>query len=413
MDNLNEDFYINDQNSNEQEIINIQESTIKKLKAQISIYKSQLKEQREKIISCDNLIINFNSLNNTYTKIKKENEFLNQKLIEKNITINEYQSLFFESKIKFLLFNQINNILQEKIFFLISKIPKNISGDADFEKKLNFFESKISEIKSNFIEKTEKFKNKLKNSALNSIFDMNESQRKISELEFELSLTKKLNEDYAKEKEEINKKTNDIFNATFEVNKELDDYKNKNKKLKEENNFLTEYFSNKGKELQNILLNIKQGNIKELSQKEDIIKNLIKDKDTLCNIIQELNSKYILLKNVYNKKYKKLKELVDNIEKEKKEDNEIIKKYKNEIRELKEQYSELENKFKIEIEANKIREDKLIKEIEELNNYIKLKINNNISNECEKDNKFYYRCDYCKCNHVLCKECNDKYLINK
>ena len=338
MDNLNEDFYINDQNSTEQEIINIQESTIKKLKAQISIYKSQLKEQREKIISCDNLIINFNSLNNTYTKIKKENEFLNQKLIEKNITINEYQSLFFESKIKFLLFNQINNILQEKIFFLISKIPKNISGDADFEKKLNFFESKISEIKSNFIEKTEKFKNKLKNSALNSIFDMNESQRKISELEFELSLTKKLNEDYAKEKEEINKKTNDIFNATFEVNKELDDYKNKNKKLKEENNFLTEYFSNKGKELQNILLNIKQGNIKELSQKEDIIKNLIKDKDTLCNIIQELNSKYILLKNVYNKKYKKLKELVDNKEKKKKEDNEIIKKYKNEIRELKEQY---------------------------------------------------------------------------
>ncbi len=111
MDNLNEDFYINDHNSTEQEIINIQESTIKKLKAQISIYKSQLKEQREKIFSCDNLVINFNSLNNTYIKLKKENEILIKKISEKNDIINEYQLLFFESKCKMLLINQINEIL--------------------------------------------------------------------------------------------------------------------------------------------------------------------------------------------------------------------------------------------------------------------------------------------------------------
>ena len=42
-----------------------------------------------------------------------------------------------------------------------------------------------------------------------------------------------------------------------------------------------------------------------------------------------------------------------------------------------------------------------------------LKQDETMINEENKDNNFYYRCDYCKCNHVLCKECNDKYLINK
>ena len=323
MEEIIQDSINNSISNSEQEIISIQNSTIKKLNEQLSIYKSQIKEQREKIFSCDNLVINFNSLNNTYIKLKKENEIIMKKLSEKNNIINEYQILFFESKCKFLLINQINEILQEKINFVLSTTlpPKNL----EFEQKLKFFDIKMQKIKEEYIQKEEEFKQKFIESKMNTNNDndkLNDSQRKINELEFELSLTKKINEDYIKEKEEINKKSNDIFNTKNKINKEINEYKTKNKKLKEENEFLTEYFNNKGKEIQNILLNIKQGNninIRELTQKDEIIKNLMKDKENLYNEIENLNSKIILIKNIYNKKYQKLKDIVDNIEKEKNE----------------------------------------------------------------------------------------------
>ena len=96
MEEIIQDSINNSISNSEQEIISIQNSTIKKLNEQLSIYKSQIKEQREKIFSCDNLVINFNSLNNTYIKLKKENEILIKKISEKNDIINEYQLLFFE-----------------------------------------------------------------------------------------------------------------------------------------------------------------------------------------------------------------------------------------------------------------------------------------------------------------------------
>ena len=364
MDDIFQESIINSISGNEKEIIDIQNSTIKKLNTQLSIYKTQLKEQREKIFSCDNLIINFNSLNNTYIKLKKENEILSKKLSEKNRIINEYQNLFFESKSKILLFNQLNEILQEKINFIQSTIPKNFFQNSEFNQKLNFFELKLQNIKEEIAQKEEEFKNKnkLTEPTLNDNNDkILDTQRKIKELEFELSISKKLNEDYAKEKEEINKKSNDIFIAKNEANKEISEYKNKNKKLKEENEFLTEYFNNKGKEMQNILLNIKQGNninIKELSQKDEIIKNLMKDKDILYQQIEKLNSDYILLKSIYNKKYYKLKNLVDNIEKE---NNEREKQIHDENSKLKEEIIKLKN----DIEMKKVNEDKYNREIED------------------------------------------------
>lgn len=54
------------------EIINVQNSTIEKQKAQIDAYKIQNKEQSEKISSYDHLIIDYNSLHNNYTKIEYE-----------------------------------------------------------------------------------------------------------------------------------------------------------------------------------------------------------------------------------------------------------------------------------------------------------------------------------------------------
>ena len=419
MEEIIQDSIINDISQNDKEIINIQNSTIKKLNEQLSIYKLQLKEQREKIFSCDNLVINFNSLNNTYIKLRKENEILINKLSEKNKIINEYQILFFESKCKILLINQINEILQEKINFILSATPN--PKNFEFEKKLKFFDEKFFKIKDEYTKKEEEFKQKFMETKMNDSYNndkLNESQRKINELEFELSLTKKINQDYIKEKEEINKKSNDIFNAKNKVNKEINEYKTRNKKLKQENEFLTEYFNNKGKEIQNILLNIKQGNninMKELTQKDEIIKNLMKDKENLYKEIENLNSKIILIKNIYNKKYQKLKDLVDNIEKEKNEkENESQQNYENQIIKLQNEI----NDYKNEVEIFKNKENKYAEEIEELNKIIqdiknkqKEISNKNIFNSYER--QYLYTCDYCNCKHVLCKECQDNYLNNK
>ena len=419
MEEIIQDSINNDISQNDKEIINIQNSTIKKLNEQLSIYKSQLKEQREKIFSCDNLVINFNSLNNTYIKLKKENEILINKLSEKNKIINEYQILFFESKCKILLINQINEILQEKINFILSATPN--PKNFEFEKKLKFFDEKFFKIKDEYTKKEEEFKQKFMETKMNNSYNndkLNESQRKINELEFELSLTKKINQDYIKEKEEINKKSNDIFNAKNKVNKEINEYKTRNKKLKQENQFLTEYFNNKGKEIQNILLNIKQGNninMKEITQKDEIIKNLMKDKENLYKEIENLNSKIILIKNIYNKKYQALKDLVDNIEKEKNEkENESQQNYENQIIKLQNEI----NDYKNEVEIFKNKENKYAEEIEELNKIIqdiknkqKEISNKNIFNSYER--QYLYTCDYCNCKHVLCKECQENYLNNK
>ena len=419
MEEIIQDSINNDISQNDKEIINIQNSTIKKLNEQLSIYKSQLKEQREKIFSCDNLVINFNSLNNTYIKLKKENEILINKLSEKNKIINEYQILFFESKCKILLINQINEILQEKINFILSATPN--PKNFEFEKKLKFFDEKFFKIKDEYTKKEEEFKKKFMEAKMDNTYTndkLNESQRKINELEFELSLTKKINQDYIKEKEEINKKSNDIFNAKNKVNKEINEYKTRNKKLKQENQFLTEYFNNKGKEIQNILLNIKQGNninMKEITQKDEIIKNLMKDKENLYKEIENLNSKIILIKNIYNKKYQALKDLVDNIEKEKNEkENESQQNYENQIIKLQNEI----NDYKNEVEIFKNKENKYAEEIEELNKIIqdiknkqKEISNKNIFNSYER--QYLYTCDYCNCKHVLCKECQDNYLNNK
>ena len=294
MDEIIQNSFINDSiNESEKEIIDIQNSTIKKLNTQLSIYKKQLKDQREELFSCDNLIINFNSLNNTYIKLKKENEILLQKLYEKNRIIDEYQTLFFESKSKILLLNQLNEILQEKTNFILDIIPNDFFQIFDINQKLIFFDSKLQKIKEEFSKKEEELKNKLYNKSINkrNYNNINEIQRKISELEFELSISKKLNEDYAKEKEEINKISNDIYNVKNEVSKEINEYINENRQLKEENEYLTDYFDKKGKEMQNLLLNIKQGNNninKELSQKNEIINNLMKDKDILYKENQKL-----------------------------------------------------------------------------------------------------------------------------
>ena len=69
MEEIIRDSINNDISQNDKEIINIQNSTIKKLNEQLSIYKSQLKERREKIYSSDNIVINFNIIMINWIKL--------------------------------------------------------------------------------------------------------------------------------------------------------------------------------------------------------------------------------------------------------------------------------------------------------------------------------------------------------
>ena len=164
-------------------------------------------------------------------------------------------------------------------------------------------------------------------------------------------------------------------------------------------------------------LKIKKINMRELTQKDEIIKNLMNDKEILYNEIENLNSKNILIKNIYDKKYQKLKDLVDNIQKEKNEkENESQENYHNQITKFQNEI----NKYKNVIEIFNKKENKYIEELDELNKIIQnmkeqqnKEINNNNKLYHNYDRQLFYKCDYCNCKHILCKECQNNYLYNK
>ena len=148
------------ENENLQDIINIQNSTINKLKSQIDIYKIQVKEQSEKISSCDHLIIDYNSLYNNYINLEKELSILRKEnnqlrivINTKNKTLNEFQYIFLETKSKFILYDKLNESLQNKIKYLESQlksIHQNININTDnsqLNDKINEYYLKIKKNK--------------------------------------------------------------------------------------------------------------------------------------------------------------------------------------------------------------------------------------------------------------------------
>jgi hypothetical protein len=143
--------------NNLKEIVELQNLTIKKLKSQIDVYKMQIKEQSDKISSCDHLIIDYNSLINNYSKIEKEISFLknennNLKILlnTKNKSITEYESLFLEVKSKFILFDKLNLILQNKIKYLELKLKSSNIINSEIDQKLNEYNLKIKKIKDEY-----------------------------------------------------------------------------------------------------------------------------------------------------------------------------------------------------------------------------------------------------------------------
>ena len=432
-------------NKNMQELIKIQNTTINKLKSQIDIYKTQIKELNERISSCDHLIIDYNSLNNNYSKLekelyclKKENYQLKSMINSRNKTISEFQFLFGQTKSKFALMDNLNDSLQKKINFLESQIksgPKNINIDinTDLNDKINDYNLKIKKIKDecNKSENECKFQEEPQFQGVGGVSDIveqrknfendnnvNELEKEINELKLELSLTKKINEDLLKSRNDFNEKQFD----------KLNDLKIKNQELRKENILLKESLNQKDNEYKKIIFdintenNIKNNiNEKELKEKEDMIYNLLNEKEKLLKIINDKEAEIISLENTFKKKYEILKNIVENIENEKNnitnEKDNNINIYKKEIFKLKneinkcfgndkqniEQCIEIEKKCKNMMENLKNKEDSYKKEINDLKNEIKrlkMEKENNIKRNGQKE-------DLAKKNKELMKKNND------
>ena len=432
-------------NKNMQELIKIQNSTINKLKSQIDIYKAQIKELNERISSCDHLIIDYNSLKNNYSKLekelyclKKENCQLKSMINSKNKTISEFQFLFGQTKSKFALMNNLNDSLQKKINFLESQIKSgsnniNLNINTDLNDKINDYNLKIKKIKDecNKSEKEFKIQEEPQFQGVGGVSDImeqrknfendtniNELEKEINELKLELNFIKKLNEDLLKNRNDFNEKQLD----------KLNDIKIKNQELTKENILLKESLNQKDDEYKKIIFdintenNIKNNmNEKELKEKENIIYNLLNEKENLLKIINDKEAENILLENTFKKKYDILKNIVENIENEKdnianEKDNNIniykkeISKLKNEInkcfgndRQNIERCIEIENKCKNMMENIKNKEDGYKNEINDLKNEIKrlkLEKENNIQRNGSKE-------DLAKKNKELMKKNND------
>ena len=409
------------ENENLQDIINIQNSTINKLKSQIDIYKIQVKEQSEKISSCDHLIIDYNSLYNNYINLEKELSILRKEnnqlrivINTKNKTLNEFQYIFLETKSKFILYDKLNESLQNKIKYLESQlksIHQNININTDnsqLNDKINEYYLKIKKIKDEYNEKEDYLKREFdkqidigqKNDI---IFDNknNEHNDETSDSKIKLNIDKKTNENILLNNNDIN----DINKISEQ--KEINKYIIMNQKLEEQNKNLKENLNKKEKEIKNIILNMKNENeekIKEIKHKENIINNISNEKENLLKEINNKDVKQFLLEKSYKKKYETLKEIVDKIEKEKnnnkiKEDNknnaykmEIsslkneIKQYINKNIENTEKCTEIENKYKNRVESIKKKEEKYKKDIGDLNKRINIikKENDNRNNDKQK-----------------------------
>ena len=313
-------------NKNMQELIKIQNSTINKLKSQIDIYKTQIKELNERISSCDHLIIDYNSLNNNYSKLekqlfclKKENYQLKSMINSRNKTISEFQFLFGQTKTKFALMDNLNDSLQKKINFLESQIKSgskniNIGINTDLNDKINDYNLKIKKIKDecNRSENEFKIQEEPQYRGVGGASDIMEQrknfendnnvnglQKEIDELKLELNLTKKINEDLLKSRNDFNEKQFD----------KLNDLKIKNQELRKENILLKENLDRKDDEYKKIIFdintenNIKNNmNEKELKEKEDIIYNLLNEKEKLLKIINDKEAEIISLENTFKKK---------------------------------------------------------------------------------------------------------------
>ena len=432
-------------NKNMQELIKIQNSTINKLKSQIDIYKTQIKELNERISSCDHLIIDYNSLNNNYSKLekelyclKKENYQLKSIINSRNKTISEFEFLFGQTKTKFALMDNLNDSLQKKINILESQIKSgsnniNVELNKDLNDKISDYNLKIKKIQDECTRSENNFKIQEEPQyqgagGLSGITDqknnfendnnVNELQKEINELKLELDLTKKINEDLLKNRNDFNERQLD----------KLNDLKIKNQELRKENNLLKESLNQKDNEYKKIIFDInKENNIKnnmnekELKERENIIYGLLNEKEKLLKIINEKEAENISLENTFKKKYEILKNLVENIENEKdnianEQDNNIniyrkeISKLKNEInkcfgndRQNIERCIEIENKCKNMMENIKSKEDNYKKEINDLKNEIrrlKLEKENNIQRNGKKE-------DLAKKNKELMKKNND------
>ena len=191
---------VGDMNIN-QDIINSKDKLINQLKRKIKVYEKNTEDQNLKLSKYDHILVEYESLNKNYSKLKEDIELLRAEnaqlkdiLNSKNQTILDFQGLFEASKSKFELFSQTNNSLKTKISELESKLkmyPDMVKNNDNLNQKMAEYESKIQEIKDEFNKREEFYKVKLINQEKMNQNSSKANEDEINELKNEVNKLKK------------------------------------------------------------------------------------------------------------------------------------------------------------------------------------------------------------------------------
>ena len=130
----------------------------------------QVKNEENKINLNPHILNQSNNNENEIEKLKKENIQLKELLNTKLKIISEYQKIIEISKEKFLLFNESNLSLKNKIELNDKKIkmyPNLIKSNEELNIKLNFYLNKIESLKEEMKQNETLNKNQLSNSNFN------------------------------------------------------------------------------------------------------------------------------------------------------------------------------------------------------------------------------------------------------
>jgi hypothetical protein len=148
-------------------------------------HNSQIKNKENKINLNSNILNKNNNNENEIEKLKNENIKLKELLNTKLKIISEYQKIIELSKEKFLLFNESNLNLKNKIELNDTKIkmyPTLIKSNEELNNKLNFYLNKIESLKEEMKHNESLNKNQLSNIDKSYKLKIKEYENEITDL---------------------------------------------------------------------------------------------------------------------------------------------------------------------------------------------------------------------------------------
>ena len=320
-----------------------------------------------------------NFKNKTILDLQNENELLKQELLKKSETIkskdeliSEFQNIYNDLKIKFEQYELKNSQLRQNIKFLESQIKNNqnqtlsktqasnFSNPEMNEKTISLFKQQISDLESDYNTKTkklvEKFKekeNKVKQDHLEEISRLNKN---IENMRLENS---KLKTEISNNKVEIDSLKAKLESKDYEKNTYLEQKDNEIIKLKEK-------IFEQGRELEFKEKELKQ----KISKLEDQLSLMKQENNNLSNKLSESQEKF----NEYESQIIDQKNTINRSNNELNQINLNIKNKDVLIEQLKKQIDELNDLVLQSEEDLKIFEENKQQEFDEYNNQIEILI---------------------------------------